>query len=347
MLTWTGNLIAGQTVTITYTVTVNNPDNGDKTLITIAASTDAGSSCPPGSGNTGCSLIIPVLTPALTITKTANVATASPGQQVTYTVTVTDSGQTPYSGAAFTDNLSGVLGDASYSNDAGATAGSVSYANPVLAWAGDLVSGQTATITYTVTVNSPASGDQTLTNTVTSATAGSNCASGSTDSRCTTTINVAVLTIVNTANVSSATPGSTVAYTITITDTGQTSYDGATVTDPLARITDDATYNADATATAGAVTYTERQPDLDRGPGPRPGRRHHLHRHGEQPRHRRQEPHQYPDLYRRRQHLPPQRPRRRLHVHGHRPDPGPDHHQDRLGEHHHARLGGELHDHCH
>ena len=96
VLTWTGNLIAGQTVTITYTVTVNNPDNGDKTLITIAASTDAGSSCPPGSGNTGCSLIIPVLTPALTITKTANAATASPGQHVTYTVTVTDSGQTPY-----------------------------------------------------------------------------------------------------------------------------------------------------------------------------------------------------------------------------------------------------------
>ena len=47
---------------------------------------------------------------------------------------------------------------------------------------------------------------------------------------------MAVLTIVNTANVSTTTPGSTVAYTITITNTGQTSYTGATVTDPLAGV---------------------------------------------------------------------------------------------------------------
>jgi uncharacterized repeat protein (TIGR01451 family) len=40
-------------------------------------------------------------------------------------VTVTNSGQTPYTGATFTDPLSGVLDDATYNSNAAATAGSV------------------------------------------------------------------------------------------------------------------------------------------------------------------------------------------------------------------------------
>jgi hypothetical protein len=37
---------------------------------------------------------------------------------VDYTITVTDSGQTPYTGATVTDPLTGVLADAAYNNDA-------------------------------------------------------------------------------------------------------------------------------------------------------------------------------------------------------------------------------------
>ena len=48
--------------------------------------------------------------PGLTIVKTANTSAAVPGSVVGYTVTVTDSGQTSYSGAVVTDDLSGVLG---------------------------------------------------------------------------------------------------------------------------------------------------------------------------------------------------------------------------------------------
>ena len=116
-----------------------------------------------------------MLTPALTIVKTASAATAVPGQKVTYTITVTDTGQTPYTGAVVTDNLTGVLDDAAYDTDATATAGTVSYASPVLTWTGNLTPGQAATITYSVTVNNPDTGDKILTNTVTSAAAGSNC----------------------------------------------------------------------------------------------------------------------------------------------------------------------------
>ena len=44
-------------------------------------------------------------------------------------------------------------------------------------------------------------------------------------------------------------------YTITVADTGQTSYAGATVTDDLAGVLNDVAYNGDATATTGTVSY--------------------------------------------------------------------------------------------
>ena len=258
-LTWTGNLSPGDSAVITYTVTVHNPDTGDKQVITTATSAAAGSTCPPGTTSSPCRATVPVLTPALTIVKTASTATATPGQRVTYTITVTDTGQTPYAGAVVTDDLTGLLDDAAYGAGADATTGAVSYASPVLTWTGNLTPGQAATITYSATVRNPDTGDNILTNTVTSAAAGSNCGTGSTDPRCAATVPVATLTIVNTANVSTTTPGSTIAYTLTITNTGQVRYDSATVTDPLTGVTDDATFGG-ATATTGSVTYTS--PDL-------------------------------------------------------------------------------------
>ena len=55
---------------------------------------------------------------SISITKTASTATATPGATVHYTITVTDSGQTPYTGATVTDSLAGVLGDAAYNGGA-------------------------------------------------------------------------------------------------------------------------------------------------------------------------------------------------------------------------------------
>ena len=123
-----------------------------------------------------------VLIPALTIVKTADVATTSPGGVVHYTVTVTNTGQTPYTGATVTDELDGVLDDATYNGDAAATAGSVSYASPDTdldrrTWR----PGASATITYSVTVNNPDTGDKILINTVSSASPGSTCPPGGTD----------------------------------------------------------------------------------------------------------------------------------------------------------------------
>ena len=88
---------------------------------------------------------------------------------------MTDTGQTPYTGATVTDPLDGVLDDATYNHDAAATTGTVSYASPVLTWTGDLTPGGIAIITYTVTINNPDLGDKHPTNTVTSTDPGSTC----------------------------------------------------------------------------------------------------------------------------------------------------------------------------
>ena len=202
VLTWTGNLAAGASAVITYSVTVDNPDNGDKTLTSTAASTAAGSSCPPGSGNTGCSLTVPILTPALTITSTASAR---------------------HRRARGHGELHGhrhrLRPDPLHRRhrhrrpDRGARRRRLQrrrgrhhrrrqLRQPRPDLDREPEPRATATITYSVTVNNPDTGDKILANTVTSATPGSNCASGCTDPRCAVTVTVSQLAITTTANVS-------------------------------------------------------------------------------------------------------------------------------------------------
>jgi uncharacterized repeat protein (TIGR01451 family) len=166
------------------------------------------------------------LIPRLIITKTASMATVTPGTAVQYTITVADAGQTSYTGATVTDSLAGVLGSATYDNDAIANAGSVSYSNPVLTWTGNLAPGVTASITYSVMVSNPETGSTTMTNTAISNAAGSNCPSGTTASRCGVTVGIVggVLSITapTGAALGAAPPGGTIAGSlgiVQVTDT--------------------------------------------------------------------------------------------------------------------------------
>ncbi|MBT2226559.1 S-layer family protein [Nonomuraea sp. NEAU-A123] len=259
VLTWVGDLAVGATATITYSVTVLDPDPGDKLLTNPVASSAVGSTCPPGSGNPACSASVVVLTPALDIVKTADRTTALAGSTVTYTITVTNTGQIPYTGATLTDDLSGVLDDAAYGNDVTATSGTVGYTAPNVTWTGDLAIGATATLTYTIVVDNPVLGDRSLVNAITSPTSGSDCSAASPHPECTVIVPITdttVLTFTKTAGASSAVRGGVVSYTVTITNTAATPYVGATFTDPLSDVLDDATYNADAAATSGTVGYT-------------------------------------------------------------------------------------------
>ena len=266
-LLWTGDLPVGAVITVVATVTVNAPTTGDRYLTTTATSSAVGSSCPIG-GSTGpsiCRAAAVVLIPELTITSTANVTTASPGSVVQYTVTARNSGQSDYQGAAFDESLAGILDDATYNGDVSATSGTAStddstVADSTLNWTGDLAAGASATITYSVTVDGPGSGDRTLSGTVTSPTLASNCASDSTDPRCSSSVTVLdpALSLSVSAGTATATPGSTVRYTVTAINTGETDYTGAVVTIDLTGVLDDARYRSGKTST-GTLSTVDNQ----------------------------------------------------------------------------------------
>ena len=121
----------------------------------------------------------------LTMTITAGASSAVAGGVVQYTVTVANAAATPYAGAAFTVDLSGVLDDAVYGGNAAASTGTVTCTAPDPGLGGhrSRPTGP-ATITYTVTVNNPDTGNKILASTLTSASAGGNCGAGSTDPAC-------------------------------------------------------------------------------------------------------------------------------------------------------------------
>ena len=261
VLTWTlvGDMAPDESVTITYSVTVNQPPTGDRVMVRRATTPALGADCPPGNTTTACASTVNVLMPEMTITKSADTSSAAPGGTVRYTITIQNTGQAGYGpGTTVTDDLSGVLDDATYLDDVSAKVGEATYAEPMITWTGALPVGFTATVTYSVRVD-PNAGGQVLTNVVSSAAAGANCPDGGSDARCVSAVNVLTpaMTVSKTADLDSVVVGGAVQYSIVVTNEGETPYTGVTLTDTLSGVLDDADYEENASATTGTVTYEE------------------------------------------------------------------------------------------
>ncbi len=112
----------------------------------------------------------------LEISKSADPQTAEQGDTVTYIITAANTGETTLSPAHLTDDLSGVLDDAAVTAGPTASTGTAQVTGNTLDWSGNLAPGDTATITYTVTVDDPDTGDAVLRNSVASDTPGARCA---------------------------------------------------------------------------------------------------------------------------------------------------------------------------
>ncbi|MFI6940593.1 hypothetical protein ACIBI4_15075 [Streptomyces sp. NPDC050418] len=135
-------------------------------------------------------LAFSVPVPDVEITKTASPKTVRPGDTLTYTVTAKNISRLPYPNAKFTDDLSDNLDDATYNDDAKVTpaaAGTATYDEPKISFLGDIPAGETVTVTYSVKVNDPLTGDGRMRNNIDVESPRSNCDEGSTDPACGTT----------------------------------------------------------------------------------------------------------------------------------------------------------------
>jgi hypothetical protein len=213
--------------------------------------------------------------PALAISITSLTSSTAPGDTVNYTLTIADTGQTTYVGATVTDSLADVLDDATYKGGAVAASGVVSFASPDLTWTGDLSPGDTVTVTYSVSVNDPETGNLTLADAISSADPGSNCLSGSSDPRCSSSIPVVLgvlsITAPASADLGSAGPGGAHAAslgTVQVTD-GRAGVTGWTATASATDFTTGAGSPAETipvhdvrylisgfTSTTGSATFT-------------------------------------------------------------------------------------------
>ena len=166
--TITGTVAAGATATVTFSVTVNTPDTGDHVFDNFVVPTGT---APPAE----CLPTDPRCTthpvPALVVTKSAVPPSTTPvneGQVVTYTLTFANTaGQAP-APVDYTDDLTRVLDDATVTTPPALASGSGLTVAPITGGAftitGTVAAGETATVTLSVTVNTPDTGDHPLDN---------------------------------------------------------------------------------------------------------------------------------------------------------------------------------------
>ena len=244
-LTWSGVLGAGDDATVTYQVRYTGA--GDQTLVNAACvpereALDAAESC----------ATVTVGGPHLTQTKTSAPADGTVvrvGDEITYTLTFSNDGGAQ-ARVDTTDDLSDVLDDAELVGAPAAGPGLTATLNgDSLEITGFVPVGETRTVTYTMRVTEPGTGDGVLRNALA-------CQPGEPPA-CepeTTEHPVRDLEITKTSSQTAATrQGDTITYTITAENIGGGDYtaaEPARVVDDLSGVLDDADYNEDATADA-------------------------------------------------------------------------------------------------
>jgi uncharacterized repeat protein (TIGR01451 family) len=249
-LRWRGPLAGGATIRLTYSVTLTG--GGDLSVRNIAwvpADPDGGATpeCPVGpmaagalaaTGETCAEVEFGV--PRLAVTKTVEAAGAvRSGAVIRYQIAVTNTGTAAFTEAApgeMTDSLAGLLGAADWNGDLLATHGTATWSAPEIRWRGALGAGQTAVVTYSLTLKTDATG--TLVNTA--------CAAASAGGAC-SEARLGLPTLVLAKRIVGDGPdraGKTVTFEVTATNTGTgdfTETDPAELRDNLADVLDDAT----------------------------------------------------------------------------------------------------------
>ena len=268
--TVTGAVAAGATATVTFAVTVNTPDTGDHQLdnFVVPTGTPPPSECLPT--DPACTTN-PV--PALVVSKSVVPASTTPvaeGQVLAYTLTFDNTvGRAP-APVNHTDDLSRVFDDATVTTQPALATGTGLTVSPISGGAftitGSLAAGSTATVTFSVTVNTPDTGDHQLDNFIvpTGTTPPDECLPGAdtltlvlladTPTTCTTNP-VPALVVTKSADPPSTTSvneGQVLTYTLTFANTAGRAPAPVNYTDNLTKVLDDATVTTQPALASGS-----------------------------------------------------------------------------------------------
>lgn len=180
----------------------------------------------------------------LAITKTSTESAVRIGDDIHYTVTITNNGTLPWTAAnpaSVDDDLTDVLGVGTYNDDAQASSGTLSYDTPILNWTGAIAAGASVTITYSVTTTTDstrasAGGYEAINVVTTGPDVPSNCQAPTPDENCDAIVALQdpSIDLVKSADVTQVNlAGEVVRYTFLVTNTGNVALTDVSVTDTL------------------------------------------------------------------------------------------------------------------
>ncbi|GAB2457966.1 hypothetical protein GCM10027082_05610 [Comamonas humi] len=250
ILSWSGPLAAGGTATVQYLVT--GGANPPATLANTVVSPQP-SNCPSNAPAAECTAVVTPV-PQVSIAKSTPATTLTSGGQIVYTIVASNTGTVSATGTVVSDPLpAGIASQTWTCSSAGASCPNPSGSGSLNETLTSFPAGSTVTYTVTATVSADPPAHVTNTATVVPP-AGGICAPSQTQPPCKSEVTVPPapqVSVTKTASTDKLSPGGTIVYTVTVTNTGTLPADNTQVSDPLAAgLT---AYSTTCAATGGAL----------------------------------------------------------------------------------------------
>ena len=261
VITWDlGTMSPDDVASLTYTLTLNGVGSFPEGTTSVSKVANVSSANDTTTGDNSDNDTVTVQANGeVNISKSDNVnpGTASPGDPIGYTLTVTATGDAPVTGVIVTDDYDQTAGTVSAISNGGTESGGVINWN-----LGTMNPDDVVTLTYTLTLNGAGSFPNGTTNVPNTAGVSSPDDTTLDDNTAQDTVVVAAngeISVSKTDNVNPATasPGDAIGYTVTVTATGDAPVTTVTITDDYDESAGSVSAISDGgTALGGVITWT-------------------------------------------------------------------------------------------